>query len=310
MGHQRFREVIQNPIAVAMGFVALAVALGIPAHGQIVQAKGPLPSFEVATIKPAREGRLPAGVAWPPPNVFRDFNFTARELVRTAYGLPPGSATERVLGGPGWIDNNHYDVEAKIPDAVFAEMQKMPPKQRGNEMFLMVQALLNDRFKLEAHIETREMPIYELALAKGGPKLTPAKEIPPDEPGAPPSLPPPGTSPRPENMRQGLMVLRKTATVMEMTAKGQTLDALMQQPFFGIGSPMVNKTGLTGKYDFVLDWTPDRDASAASAMDAPNDVDAPSLFIALQEQLGLKLVLTKGPVEVVVIDHIEMPSEN
>jgi uncharacterized protein (TIGR03435 family) len=309
MRDQRVREANLSLIAVAMGFVALGAALGVPAHGQVLQATGPLPSFEVATIRPAREGGLPAGVTWPPPNVFRNFNSTARDLVRVAYGLPPGPATERVLGGPGWIDNNRYDVDAKIPDAIFAEMQKMPPKQRGNQMFLMVQALLMDRFKLATHIETRERPVYELVLAKGGPKLTAAKELPPDEPEAPPSLPP-GTPPRPESMRQGLLVLRKTATVMEMTAKGQTLDVLTQQPFFGLGSPMLNKTGLTAKYDFILDWTPDRGASAGSAVDSPNDADAPSLFTALQEQLGLKLVSTKGPVEVVVIDHIEMPSEN
>lgn len=311
MRHQRFREAIQSPIAVAMGFVALAVALGIPARGQVVQATGPLPSFEVATIKPAREGRLPAGVAWPPPNVFRNFNFTARDLVQVAYGLPPGTAKERVLGGPGWIDGTRYDVDAKIPDATFAEMQKIPPKQRGNQMCLMVQALLKDRFKLATHIETQERPIYELVLAKGGPKMTPAKELPPDEANATRQLPPPGTPPRPENMRQGLLVVRKTGTtVMEMTARGQTLEDLTQQPFFGLGSPILNKTGLTGKYDFILDWTPDRLALAGSALDLPNDADAPSLFTALQEQLGLRLVLTKGPVEVVVIDHIEMPSEN
>jgi uncharacterized protein (TIGR03435 family) len=110
-------------------------------------------------------------------------------------------------------------------------------------------------------------------------------------------------------MRQGLMVLRKGPGVMEMTAKGQTLDALAQQPFFGLGSPVVNKTGLTDKYDFVLDWSPDQStAPVANGLDAPTD--APALFTAVQEQLGLKLVQTKGPVEVIVIDHIEMPSEN
>jgi uncharacterized protein (TIGR03435 family) len=79
-------------------------------------------------------------------------------------------------------------------------------------------------------------------------------------------------------------------------------------PFFGLGSPVVNKTGLAGLYDYTLDWTPDR--PGAPNLDAPVEADAPSLFTALQEQLGLKLVPTKGAVEVIVIDHIELPSEN
>lgn len=94
---------------------------------------------------------------------------------------------------------------------------------------------------------------------------------------------------------------------MEMTATGQTLDAFVELPFFGLGRPVVNKTGLTGTYDFVLDWTPDQGESAADSADGG---DAPSLFAALQEQLGLKLVSTKSPVEIVVIDHIELPSGN
>jgi bla regulator protein BlaR1 len=286
---------------IGVGFVA-----GAPAHGQVVQASGPLPSFEVATIKPNHGGPLPPLMSLP--NVFRNFNVTARDLVRVAYGLPPSIATTRVFGGPAWIDNNRYDVDGKIPDAVFAEIQKSQ-KLRREQMLLMVQSLLAERFKLVAHVETREMPIYELVVAKSGPKLTLAK---PAQPGddAPPPPPAPGAMPKPGDMRQGLMVLPKTRNVMEMTAKGQTLDALAQMPFFGLGVPVVNKTGLTARYDFTLDWTPDPGAAATNAADAPAEVEAPSVYTALEEQLGLKLVSTKGPVEVIVIDHIELPSEN
>lgn len=278
---------------------------GVAAHGQIVQAAGPLPSFEVATIKPDRGGPPPGG-GFPPPNVFRNFNVTARDLVRVAYGLPPGSASTRVLGGPAWIDNNHYDVEGKIPDAVFAEIQKSQKLGR-EQMLLMVQSMLADRFKLVAHIETREMPIYELVVAKGGPKLALAKPAQPGDDAPPPPIAP-GAMPKPADMRQGFLVIPKTSTVMELTAKGQPLDVLAQMPFFGLGSPVVNKTGLAGLYDYTLDWTPDR--PGAPNLDAPVEADAPSLFTALQEQLGLKLVPTKGAVEVIVIDHIELPSEN
>jgi uncharacterized protein (TIGR03435 family) len=281
----------------AVGLVLLGTVGGVAARGQdVVHASGPLPSFEVATIKPDRGGPPPPPM--PVSNEFRNFNVTARDLVRVAYGLPPSVSSTRVFGGPGWIDSNRYDVVGKIPDAAFASMQKLPARERGKQISLMLQALLADRFKLMVHFETREMAIYELVVAKGEAKLTLAKEVPTGLP-----LPPPGNPPRPEDMRQGLMVLRKAPGVMEMTAKGQTLDALAQQPFFSLGSPVVNKTGLTDKYDFVLDWSPDQ--AGADVL-----TDAASLFTALQEQLGLKLVQTKGQVEVVVIEHIELPSEN
>jgi len=267
---------------------------------------GPLLSFEVATIKPIS----PSGSQMPPPpppNVFRIFGVTARMMIGGAYGLPPG-ARERVIGGPEWIDDDRYQVDAKIPDALFAEMQKMPPMDRQNRNLLMMQSLLADRFKLKVHFDTREMPIYELLVAKGGSKLTPAKEAAPES-GAPP--PPPGLgNPRPQGMREGIMVLRKPPATVEMTATGVTLDMLKDFPGFGLGgSPVVNKTGLTGKYDFVLDWAMDQPATPGS--DTPVvESDAPPLFTALEEQLGLKLVKTKGPVEVVVIDSIERPSAN
>jgi uncharacterized protein (TIGR03435 family) len=231
---------------------------------------------------------------------------TARDLVADAYGLPIG-AEDRVLGGPAWIDHNRYDVEAKIPDTLFAEMQKMPPKDRFNQRLLMLQSLLAGRFKLKVHFETREMPIYELVVAKGGPKLTPAMEPPPG-PDTPP--PPPG---RTQDMRQGIVNFSKTPTTMETVAKGMTLDQvvrIMDVPRFGLdGSPVVNETGLTGKYDFVLDWAAPHPAMPGSSTSA-SESDAPPLSIALEQQLGLKLVKSTGPVEIVVIDSIEQPSEN
>jgi bla regulator protein BlaR1 len=290
----------------ALCSVAFSLISGSPTYGQVVHATGPLPTFEVTTIKPAHHDAMPMGLTLPPPNVFRIFGVTTRDLIRTAYGLPPSSAEGRVLGGPSWVDTNSYDIEGKISDALFAEMQKMAPAQRKNQRSLMIQALLADRFKLAAHIETRELPIYELVIAKGGPKLTPSKETPSESASVGP-----GNASRPEEMRQGLLVRRKTSSIMEMTAKAQTLDDLAQQPFFRLGGPIVNKTGLTGTYDFILDWTPEPVGEpTTSNSESPVDTDAPSVFTALQEQLGLKLLLTKGAVEVIVIDHVEMPSEN
>ena len=293
------------------GVAPLAMAQAKPATTptapeQIVTASGPLPSFEVATIKPDSGGPPPFSI--PPQNLFRNFNVTARDLVRVAYGLPPGRASARVFGGPSWIDEDRYDVEGKIPDAIFAKIQKSR-EMRREQMLLMVQSLLTERFKLAAHVETREMPIYELVVAKGGPKLTPSGPMQPGD-DAPPPPPAPGKLPNPADMRQGLMVLPKTRNVMAMTAKGETMDDLSEATFFGLDRPVINKTGLTGRYDFTLEWSPGPAGPTASALDAGAEAEAPSFPTALEEQLGLRLVSTKGPVGVIVIDHIEKPSAN
>jgi bla regulator protein blaR1 len=290
-------------LAVAAPLIGGLVGVA-PISAQLVHASGPRPSFEVATIKPSSPtpGQMPHGS----PNTFWENGATARDLVGDAYGLPVG-AEDRVLGGPAWIDHNRYEIEAKIPDALFAEMQKMPPKDNFNQRLLMVQSLLEDRFKLKVHFETREMPIYELVIAKDGPKLRPAKEPPP---GPDTPQPPPG---RPRDMRRGINISFKTPTTKEMVVRGMTLDRvirIMNIPDFGLGSsPIANKTGLTGKYDFVLDWAAPHPAISGSDT-AAAESDAPPLSIALEQQLGLKLVKTKGPVECVVIDQIEPPSPN
>jgi bla regulator protein blaR1 len=306
-----FSPTISSLAGASLAIASLAVASlasGGLAGAQVVQATGPLPSFEVATIKPNRGGPLPAFGA-PMPNIFKLFNVTVRDLILIAYGLPAGSPlgtpSTRALGGPGWIDNNRYDVEGKIPDAMLAQIQKSPPQLRRQQTLLMVQSLLADRFKLAVHVETRVRPVYELVVAKGGPKLTAAREAQPgDNAPAPPATP--GKPPNPADMRQGVLVHAKSKNEMEMTAKGQTLDSFAQMPFFGLDSPVVNKTGLTGKYDFTLDWARDQDGPP----DAQVDAEAPGLFTAIEEQLGLKLVAAKGPVDVIVIDHIELPTEN
>jgi uncharacterized protein (TIGR03435 family) len=184
--------------------------------------------------------------------------------------------TVRGAVGPDWLGSDDYEIQAKIEDSLYAAMQKMTPAQQREQVNLMNQSLLADRFKLKVHFETREMPGFALVIAKGGPKLTPAKD---------------GESSR-LSVRQN-----------EMTAKAITLDQWIHSPFLG-GRMVVDQTGLKGTYDFTLSW------SEQSGAGQENGTDAPSLFTAVQEQLGLKLVPTKGPVEVIVIDHIEKPSEN
>jgi uncharacterized protein (TIGR03435 family) len=148
----------------------------------------------------------------------------------------------------------------------------------------MFQQILADRFKLVAHHETRELPIYQLTIGKNGSKL---KESAPDDPAS--------TKPS----RKGIMFGPGRGKV---TATGGSLSMFITALSRQLGRIIVDKTGLTGRYDFTLEWTPD-DA-------APSDQSGPGIFTAIQEQLGLKLEPTKGPVDVIVIDHIEKPSAN
>jgi bla regulator protein blaR1 len=286
-------------LAIAAPVVAFGIARMVPMHGQILHASGPLPSFEVATIKPWRRPPTPPppppsdGITAPNPALPDKIApgngggqrtdrvhliLPARLLIAFAYNVPFGFERIRVVGGPDWLGSDDYEIQAKIEDSLYAAMQKMTPAQQREQVNLMEQSLLADRFKLKAHFETREMPMYALVIAKGGPKLTAAKE---------------GES------------SRLSMHGNEMTATATTLDQWIHNPFLG-GRVVVDQTGLKGTYDFTLTWS----ESVASSGGLESGTDAPSLFTAVQEQLGLKLVPTKGPVEVIVVDHIEKPSEN
>jgi bla regulator protein BlaR1 len=281
--------------------VAFGIAGMIPIHGQILHASGPLPSFEVTTIKPWRRPPTPPpppphpdGIATPnpalpdkiaPSNIRRQTTdrvhsiLPARLLIGFAYNVPFGFERRRVLGGPDWLDSDQYEIQAKIEDSLYAAMQKITPTQQQEQVSLMEQSLLADRFRLKVHFETREMAAYALVIAKSGPKLSPAKD---------------GESTR-------LSLGQNT-----MTATAITVDQWIHSPFVG-GRMVMDQTGLTGKYDFTLTWSEQSPAEGTGLDSGP---DAPSLFTAVQEQLGLKLIPTKAPVEIIVIDHVERPSEN
>ncbi len=311
-------------VLAALGFLAIAapVAFGIvrmvPMYGQILHASGPLPSFEVATIKPLDPMRFvpPSNGGAPPagrapngeqivsqqelrfskgpsqPSNLVNSTMTAKMLIDDAYNLPAFSKAQ-IVGGPEWTDQTMYRIQAKIDDAQYAAMQQMPSSQRVQQIRLMEQSLLAERFKLKVHFETREMPVYALEVAKGGPKLTQSVLNPTGVTQAHPT---------------GMTVVGKgdgSEIKGNGVSPGQLILLLQQQPEVG-NRMVVDKTGLKGNYDFSLDWT--REGSAG-ADDGSSAVDAgPSFFTALKEQLGLQLVETKGPVEVIVIDHIERPS--
>ena len=284
-----------------------------PLYGQILHATSPLPSFEVATIKPSSGGNAIPSISLPTES--RTINVSARNLIEQAYRIPwTSNFNERVVGGPAWIDILRYDVDARIDPAQADALQKMSNEQQKDQTSLMMQSLLADRFKLKVHFESRELPIYALLVAKSGPKLAPANEPSAAEGDQPPQ---PTLPAKPEDVRKGIFVLYRGQQA-EMTAKGVTLDELVHwlAGYSEIGGrTVVNQTGLSGAYDFTLRWTRERLTATGQQDDSPNSAalpesGGPAMFTGLQEELGLRLLSTKGPVEVLVIDHIEKPSEN
>ena len=256
----------------------------------------PLPSYDVATIKPAAPVTSPDGMV-----VIR--GDTVREYIRTAFASGPNLAPSQVIGGPEWIDKDTYTITGKPPADLEAAMQKMNLADRAQKNHAMQQSLLADRFHLKVHFEVREMPIYALAPAKGGLKIK-AEEAPaPRDPSGPP---PPPLSPR-GRLPTGAVMVGGTANSRTLRGHFIPMDRFITalSNLQGTGDrPILDETGFTGSFDFDLTWAP-----LTAAADSSSPSDAPSLGTAL-ETLGLRLVATKGPVEVVVIDSIDRPSEN
>jgi uncharacterized protein (TIGR03435 family) len=230
------------------------------------------------------------------PDGFSAANANVRQLIANAYDVKD----DQVSGGPDWVGSAGYDIEAKVTDP--DGPHQLTKAQRTQAL----QALLADRFKLAVHAETKDAPIYALTIAKGGPKLKESKPSDALPAGIPPGAAvrgPDGAVPRGSMMR---MFGPGNLTAAAMTTT-QFAIMLSQQ----LHQTVVDRTGLTGSYDLSLQWTPDNLPPPPSGAEASApDPGGPSIFTAVQEQLGLKLDSTRGPVKTLVIDHIERPSEN
>jgi uncharacterized protein (TIGR03435 family) len=269
------------------------------------------PTFEVASIKPDPDcaSRGAAAVGLTPGRVSLPC-VPLRALIGMAYGnvFAGGKINARqpqVLGGPGWLDSERYALSAKAEGkATTAEM--MGP---------MLQTLLEERFHVQIHKESRETPVYALTVAKNGPKLTPAAEgscTPFDVNHIDESML------RKPNVRYcGMGSMRGNSTSTTAEWPGVTMEEFASRMLGNFaGRPVVDKTGLTGRYDIKLEFTPERMAGPVRL----NGVDQPplpeadsgglSIFSALQEQLGLKLVAEKGTTEVILVDRAEKPAAN
>jgi bla regulator protein blaR1 len=266
----------------------------------------PPKTFDVASIKPDHGGTGLFRINAEPGRFVAD-NATVKFLLQYAYHVKES----QISGAPGWTDAEHFDIEAKSDDSSGAAQPRLDRDAEGQQLRQMLQALLADRFKLTLHHETKELPIYELVVAKNGSKLHESPAAPDDS--APPSpLMPNGPQPRHSIRMMGRGDLSLNSEGLDMFA-----ELLSRQP--EVGRVVVNKTGLKGNYDFTLKWTPDPGqgqmlggpgGGPSREAAPPPDANGPTIFTALQEQLGLKLESQKGPVDTLVIDHIERPSEN
>lgn len=253
------------------------------------------PSFEVATVKPSDlQKPLPPSLKFSP-NRLEAGSMTLQDLISIAYDLTYG-ADQQISGGPDWIRSEKFDIVAKEDETVAAHLHKLLPKQQGDENRRMLRELLAERFSLKVHHETKDLSTYVLSIAKGGPRLKPVVL----DPHLPANIPPN----RINIMGRGFLEGHDADTALLV----KTLSA---QPEMD-GHTVIDKTGLTRRYDFTLKWEPDSmaDGPSSKAETSSQSGSLPSFFTALQEQLGLKLTSSKGPVDVVVVDSADRPSEN
>jgi uncharacterized protein (TIGR03435 family) len=251
---------------VISAFVLLLAATLLAAPQVLAQRQPPAPvTFEVASIRPHQGDVVMMGGQFSGPRI-RLVALILLDLVGNAYHRDG----YQISGAQGWMASQRYDLQANAPGDT-------APTQ--DNLRLMLQALLADRFQLKVHMETKERPVYALVVAKSGGKL---KESTADE-----------YSQTASGARNAHMIFTKA-----------TMEQLAGNLYYSVGRPVFDKTGLRGFYDFTLDWIPDYGGAPAA------DSNGVEIFTALQEQLGLKLEPQKASIEMLVIDHAEKPSEN
>jgi uncharacterized protein (TIGR03435 family) len=287
-----------------------------------------LPSFDVASIKPAAPmtpGRMMVGFRGGPgtgdPGQMTFTNISMRDLIQEAWDVKAYQ-----VAGPNWLQSERFDVSAKVPKGATKEQSR-----------LMLQNLLEDRFKLKLHHSTKELPVYALVVAKNGPKLkesvedpnaAPGPDFPPGEPGGQsgaftsggPVVTKGNQTPGPPVVPRGAMRMMMNSSRMKMAADGLTMARFVDMLGMQVDRPVIDMTGLKGKYDISLEFAPDMalmqgkmaalgppPPGAGGGPDAgtPDGQNAPGIFTALQEQLGLKLDPRKGPVDLLVVDSAE-----
>jgi uncharacterized protein (TIGR03435 family) len=281
-------------------------AVGIVAVvGGVLAAQTPAsPAFEVASVKPNRSDNSTASMGFQPGGRFAAENMWLNNLIAVAFGTSGHPLrNSQIVGGPSWLGSDRFDIAAKVGGDLPADVQSLT-----KQMPAILRALLEDRFKLKTHMETREQLIYALVKARTDGRLGPglltsaidcvALERQRAENPATGAPVPPGSSPCTWKIGSG-----------RFSATGDPISDLASMLSSAVAGVVVDQTGLAGTYDIQLRWMPSGRLTAA-VPDATSVPDAPDIFTAVQEQLGLKLDSTKGPVDVLVIDHVERPTED
>jgi uncharacterized protein (TIGR03435 family) len=246
-------------------------------------------TFDVASVResiPTQGNGVRVGVISPPHSCkFTATNFPAKALLQAAYGF--GTP---VIGGPDWLNDHYFTVEAKCDHSVDEQLAKLTDDQATLEKRHMLQALLADRFNLKGHTEVKETSVYSITIAKGGPKLHEVKVDADDPNHVTPANS--GVDVQAHGGAQGL----------EFVVHAASMKAVAGMITSQVETPVVDHSGLPGYYDFTLQF--------GRPWSSNNPESWPDIVTATQEQLGLKLESIKAPIEVFVIDHMEMPTQN
>jgi uncharacterized protein (TIGR03435 family) len=249
-------------------------------------SNGRIPVFDVVSIKPNKSETQMQEAQ--PPDGFGVRAISLEELIALAYNGTPFLLDSLIENAPKWAKSDRFDIEAKVDSSemdtmkavnnedYFAAMMRGAPTTR----MLMLQALLRDHFKLMAHFQTKDLSVYTLTVLKGKPKLK-------------------------ESDITDVLKTEFRFGDGELTGRRMTLSILPPFLMMQLGKPVIDQTNLKGRYDFDLRWTPEGRSDEEAGANPP-----PGLLTAIQEELGLKLNATKGPAKVLVIDHVERPSEN
>jgi uncharacterized protein (TIGR03435 family) len=275
-------SVIKNLISLQA--ICIALVLSVPVwseQGAAIQAgpmvggsNGNVASYEVISIRLNKSAGGGGGRGFFSGGLdYRGIKLTP--LISDAFGIADQS---QIYGLPSWVESSFYDIQARVDSKTTEAWKSLSPDQLDKQQQPMLRSFFADRCKLKAHLETRELPVYDLVIVKSGLKM---KEAPPEE-------------------EHGGHIAGS-----EMKGSSTAIEPLVSNLATWSGRKVIDKTGLTGKrFDFDLTWTPEelREADPANA--------GPSIFTALEEQLGLKLLPSRAPVQVLVIDHIERPTPN
>ena len=279
----------QSPAAPGRGAAVPGTAVAGTGVARPAGAASQRPAFEVASIKPNHSGLRSGSFGWTGDR-FIATNIPLKNLIEYAYRVKGF----QLSGDPSWAGSEGYDIDAKVGDAkigdakIGSSAETLAGRQQEDRGRLMLQSLFATRFKLVLRQETKTLPVYRLAIAKSGPKLSAATGR--------------------EGWREGTGQIKAQAITMATLA--EILSCQLERE-------VMDETKLSGRYDLSLQWSPESGAAApgmptavAQGDAAAPDAAAVSIFTAIQDQLGLKLKAAKAPVETLVIVHIERPSEN